>query len=126
MVTGSTVAIVTVVVGPGAVVAGAAVVATVVVVAPLMELPHPAIPNAAATRITENARRRGTRFPFEVPASTIGSPQTSSRTGITGKPRRLRNGSRMPTTWDFRHARNMPTPPEDCPIGTANDPWRDM
>jgi hypothetical protein len=48
------------------------------------------------------------------------------RTGIMGKPRRLRNGSRMPTTWDFRHAENVPTPPEDCPIGTANDPWRDM
>jgi len=85
VVTGITVAIVTVVVGAGAVVAGGAVVATVVVVAPFDELPHPAIPNAAAIRITENARRRGTRFPFEVPASTIGSPQTSSKDRNYGK-----------------------------------------
>jgi hypothetical protein len=70
-VTGTTVAMVPVVVGAGAVVV--AVVVTVVaavfeVVPTAEELPHPAIPNATATKSRENARRRDTRLPFEVPA----------------------------------------------------------
>jgi hypothetical protein len=66
-VSGSTVAMVVVVVGTGAVVV-AAVVAGVLVVTILAELPQPDIPNAAANRSTENARKRDTRLPFEVPA----------------------------------------------------------
>jgi hypothetical protein len=66
-VTGTTVAMVPVVVGAGAVVV--TVVAAVFEVVPTAEeLPHPAIPNAAATKSRENARRRDTRLPFEVPA----------------------------------------------------------
>jgi hypothetical protein len=65
--TGSTVAIVPVVVGAGAVVV-TGVTAVVEVVPTAEELPHPAIPNAAATKSRKNARTRGTRLPFEVPA----------------------------------------------------------
>jgi hypothetical protein len=97
VVSGITVAMVVVVVGAGAVVA-TTVVGVVVAVVTLAELPHPAIPNAPATRSRANARRRGTRFPFEVAAqhdllpSTIGSPQTSPRARAC----RYRN---FPKTW---------------------------
>jgi hypothetical protein len=72
VVTGTTVAMVPVVVGAGAVVVAAvgAVVGAAVfeVVSTAAEPPHPAIPNAAATDSRENARKRDTRLPFEVPA----------------------------------------------------------